>query len=39
LRGLDAAGSRLHDMDVVAIVMGLAAFAILIGALRLIERI
>jgi hypothetical protein len=39
LRGLDGSGSRLDDMDVVAIAIGLAAFAILLGVVRLIERI
>jgi hypothetical protein len=39
LRGLDGGGSTLNDMDVVAIAIGLAAFAILLAAVRLIERI
>jgi hypothetical protein len=39
LRGLDDRGSTLDDMDVVAIAIGLVTFAILLGAIRLIERI
>jgi len=39
LRSLDAAGSTLQDMDVIAVALGLVSFAILVGALRLIERI
>jgi hypothetical protein len=39
LRVLDGLPATLKSMDVLAIAMGLATFAILIGALRLIERI